>query len=164
MTAEDKQAMIQKACQLALDYEKQYGCCPQCVLAAIKETAGIVTDDVIKAGHGLSGGGGITGIGICGALAGGLLALGCQRGRTRTDFDKGKFIGNFQACKNLMDRFKEEHGGLMCQELQREFTGRTYDFWDPDEFANFKKARGDGCSDAIANVTRWTLENLLHVK
>ncbi len=60
MTAEDKEATIQKACQLARDYDKQYGCCPQCVLAAIKETAGIVTDDVIKASHGLSGGGGIT--------------------------------------------------------------------------------------------------------
>jgi C_GCAxxG_C_C family probable redox protein len=163
MKPEEKEAAIQKACQLAQDYERDYGCCPQCVLAAVKETVGIVTDDVIKASHGLSGGGGLTGIGYCGALAGGLLAIGCQRGRELADFPKGKFIGNFQACKTLLDRFSEKYGTLMCEGLQQQFTGQTYDFWNADEFAAFKKARGEKCSDAIADITRWTLEIMLHV-
>lgn len=35
MATEDKQALAQQAYQKALRYELDYGCCPQCVLAAV---------------------------------------------------------------------------------------------------------------------------------
>ena len=43
----------------ARQYEMDYGCCPQCLLAALQETVGLVDDQLIKASHGLSGGGGL---------------------------------------------------------------------------------------------------------
>ena len=42
MTAEDKQALGQTAYDKALKYELDYGCCPQCVLAAVQETVGVI--------------------------------------------------------------------------------------------------------------------------
>ena len=72
---EENQARAEQAYRKAVQYELDYGCCPQCVLAAVQETAGIVDDGTIKASHGLSGGGGLTAQGACSALTGGLLAL-----------------------------------------------------------------------------------------
>lgn len=153
-----KEQLAEAAYQKAFDYELQYGCCPQCVLTTVKETIGHVTDETIKASHGLSGGGGLMGEGACGALTGGLLALSCKRGRERDKFHKGKFIGNFQAGKKLVERFQEEFGGITCQELQKQFTGRTYNMWDTKEYQQFDTDRKNQCANATGLVTKWVVE------
>ena len=70
MTKEEKQALAEQAYEKAQQYELDYGCCPQCVLATVQETVGIIDDSTIKASHGLSGGGGLMAQGTCGALTG----------------------------------------------------------------------------------------------
>lgn len=154
----DKDLLAAKAYQKAFDYELQYGCCPQCVLTTIKETVGYVTDETIKASHGLSGGGGLAGLGTCGALTGGLLALSCKRGRDLCNIEKGKFINNFKVGKVLVERFKEEFGGITCEQLQKQFTGKTYDMWDPAEYSKFDKERKNQCANATGLVTKWVVE------
>jgi hypothetical protein len=52
-----KQDKISKAYSLAYNNEQNYGCCPQCVLAAIQDVLGIVDNETFKASHGLAGGG-----------------------------------------------------------------------------------------------------------
>lgn len=160
MSATDKEARAQAAYEKAFDYENRYGCCPQCVLTAVKETTGYVTDETIKASHALSGGGSLTGEGTCGALSGALLALSAKRGRDADKLDKGKRIGNFQAGRDLVERFRAEFGGTNCEELQERFTGATYDLWDREAYAAFNEARGDQCARATALVTRWVVEKL----
>lgn len=162
MTATDcsKEDIAQQAYDKALKYELDYGCCPQCVLSAIQETVGLVDDSVIKASHGLSGGGALTGLGACGALSGGLVALSVKRGRDRDKLDKGRFINNFKKGQELVERFRNEFGGITCQELQQQFTGRTYDMWKAEEYQAFSDARGEKCAHATATVTRWVIEML----
>lgn len=160
MTAEDKQALGQTAYDKALKYELDYGCCPQCVLAAVQETVGVIDDSVIKASHGLSGGGGLSGQGACGALTGGLMALSAKRGRDRDKLDKGRFINNFKKSKELTERFRAEFGGVTCKELQQQFTGRTFDMWNADEYKAFDQARGQQCAHATGMVTKWVVEML----
>ena len=160
MAADDKQMLAQQAYQKALRYELDYGCCPQCVLAAVQETVGIVDDNTIKASHGLSGGGGLMGKGACGALTGGLVALSAKRGRDRNKLDKGRFVNNFQKGKELVERFRQEFGGVTCEELQQRFTGRVYDMWNVKEYKAFDQARGNQCALATAAVTRWVVEML----
>ena len=82
MSNDDKQALAEQAYQKALQYELSYGCCPQCVLATVQETVGVVDDQTIKASHGLSGGGGLVGQGTCGALTGGLMAISANSAAT----------------------------------------------------------------------------------
>jgi len=160
MDTPSKPDLAQQAYELALTYEMEYGCCPQCVLAAVQETVGGVTPEVIKAAHGLSGGGGLMGLGTCGALSGGLMALSTKRGRDRDKFERGKFIGNFRQGEELVKNFRETFGGVTCQELQQCFTGKTYDMWDAQQYAEFTEKRGERCAHASAQVARWVVEKL----
>jgi C_GCAxxG_C_C family probable redox protein len=158
LNSQERADLADRACALAFELERKYGCCPQCVLTAIKETVGGVSDETIKASHGLSGGGGLTGVGACGALSGGLVALSIVRGRDADKLHKGRGIRNFQAGKELVERFQQEFGGTTCEELQKSFTGQTWDMWKQEEYKAFNKARGDQCARATAMVTRWVIE------
>ncbi len=150
-----------KAYEIAFDLDIKYGCCPQCVLTAVKETTGLVSDETIQVSHGLSGGGGLMGSGACGALTGGLLALGVKNGRPADKLDQGRGMTNFQAGKKLVERFQQEFGGISCAELQHQFTGKTWDMWDGEQYQSFSDQRGDQCAHATALVTQWVTEELL---
>jgi len=156
----DKTLLAEQAYDKAFAYEHDFGCCPQCVLSAVKETVGIVTDGTIKASHGLSGGGALSGQGVCGALSGGLVALGAKWGRDADKLNRGRGMANFQAGRELVERFRKEFEGLTCEELQVQFTGRTYDMWNKDDYDAFGKERGDKCAQASAQVAKWVVEML----
>ena len=160
MPNKDKAELARAAYEKAKHYELSYGCCPQCVLSSVQQTVGLIGDDVIKASHGLSGGGGLLGLGTCGALSGGLLALSCKRGRDHDKLDRGKFISNFRAGEQLVNKFREEFGGVTCEQLQKRFTGRTYDMWDAQQYAEFDHAREDRCAHASGMVSKWVVEML----
>ncbi|MCE9569022.1 MAG: C-GCAxxG-C-C family protein [Rhodocyclales bacterium] len=160
MDSEEKMALGEQAYEKAARYELDYGCCPQCVLATVQETVGGIDDQTIKASHGLSGGGALLGEGVCGALTGGLMALSAKYGRDRDRLDKGRFINNFKKSKELTERFRAEFGGVTCRELQRQFTGRTYDMWNAGEYKAFDQARGQQCARATGTVTKWVVEML----
>ena len=88
-------------------------------VATAQETIGIVDDQMVKASHGLSGGGAPFGEGVCGTLTGGLLALSAKYGRDRDKPDKGRYINNVKKAKKLTERFRAEFGGIACRELQQ---------------------------------------------
>jgi C_GCAxxG_C_C family probable redox protein len=160
MSNKHRKKLGEQAYEKAMKYELDYGCCPQCVLAAVQELVGIVDDHTVKASHGLSGGGGLTGEGVCGALSGGLLALSAKYGRDRNKLDKGRYLNSFKKSKVLTERFRDEFGGVTCKELQQKFTGRTYDMWDAGEYKAFDEARGKQCANATGMVTQWVVEML----
>ena len=156
----NKTALADEAYETAVCYELDYGCCPQCVLTAIQEAVGLIDDQTIKASHGLSGGGGLMGQGTCGALAGGLMALSVKRGRERTQFEKGTFINNFSKGRELVEKFRQEFNGITCEDLQKNFTGKTYDMWNAKEYSSFDRKRGMKCAHASGTVARWVIEML----
>ena len=156
----EREELATQAYQRAFELDAKYGCCPQCVLTAVKETLGGVSDETIKASHGLSGGGSLMGGGTCGALTGGLVALGTRKGRDADKLHKGRGMANFQAGRELVERFHQEFGGTSCEHLQQQFSGRTWDFWKPEEYKGFSDARGDQCARATGLVTRRAVESL----
>jgi len=103
---------------------------------------------------------GLMGHGACGALTGGLMAISAKFGRDRDKLDAGRGINNFKKSKDLVERFRQEFGGITCQDLQKRFTGRTYDMWNADEYKAFDDARGTQCAHATALVTKWVVETL----
>ncbi len=157
----EREALAEEAYQRALDYELEFGCCPQCVLSVVQELLGGVSDDLVKASHGLSGGGALQGKGACGALTGGLIALSIRTGRDRDKLDKGRGMKNFNIGRELAEAFEKEHGGFTCEDLQKAFTNRTYDMWKPEEYAAFSDNRGPKCAQATAWVTKWVVKRLL---
>ena len=104
-----KDQILEKVYRLAFNYEAERGSCPQCVQAAIYETLGVGDPKTIQASDAMAGGTAISTEGTCGALVGGLLAIGSIVGRTYKDFSAGQHKRRvFQYAKKLYDRFVEE--------------------------------------------------------
>ena len=158
MNTLEKSTLADQAYEVAASYELDYGCCPQCVLSAVQDIAGVIEDQTIKAAHGLAGGGGLLGQGTCGALTGGLMALSSKKGRSRDKFDNGRFINNYDKCRILVEKFRKEFGGITCEDLQKQFTGKTFDLWNHEEYAQFDRDRGYKCAHTTGTVTRWVME------
>jgi C_GCAxxG_C_C family probable redox protein len=163
MEKEKLDTTIEKAMQLAWDYTKKYGGCPQVVLASIKETVGNISDEVFQSATGLAGGVARTG-NACGALTGGIMALSCFWGRPYDDFadpDKRR-LRTFAISKKLADKFQEFYGSLNCGKIQEKIMGRSYNLGDPNDFEQFLKDGGheNKCNSVCANAVRWVLEIL----
>lgn len=157
-----------KAGELAALYEDTYHGCAQCVLLAVEEALGLECPEVFKAVTGLSGGLGCLGH-TCGALTGGVVALGTVVGRTLEDLKAHSRVhwNNYALVKELVDRFSSRFGDdLSCRAVQTEVLGRSFDLWDPEDRAAFREREGTsfGCSDVASSAARWTVEIILDRK
>ena len=163
MDSSDSQHLLDQTYQSAYGYEQTFGCCPQCVLAAIQDVLGTGSDDLFKAAHGLAGGGGLTQTGTCGALVGALLAIGAAHGRDRADFAGGPQMQSYALAKKMFDAFVEEFGSPICAEIQTREMGRSFDLWDQKDFEAFLAAGGhqDKCPNVAGTAARMAAEVLL---
>lgn len=157
---------IKKAYDLAFKHEAEIGSCPQCVLSALKETLDLEdVEGCIKASDSLAGGTCLSSNGTCGALVGGMLALGSLYGRSYESFSKGERRRRvFQFSKKLYDRFIDEYGSILCKDVQKKFFGKSYNLLDKDEYKEFEKngAHVDKCPSVAGNVASWTAEIILN--
>lgn len=162
---DDQKALPEQAYALGFEYERTYGSCSQSVFAAVQETlfGKVVDEAVFKAAHPFTGGGSITGQAICGALAGGMLAIGCFCGREYSQFSQGVFPRVFAVSKRLHDKFMTEFGSCLCPGVQTTIMGRSFNFWDKSDFAAFEAAGGhvDKCTNVVGKAAMWTVEILL---
>ena len=161
---ESKEQLLNKAYDLAFNYEAERGSCPQCVLAALFETLNIGDEATIKSADALAGGTALSTKGTCGALVGGLLAISSIVGREYDDFCAGKTKRRvFQFSKQLYDKFIDEYGSPLCCDVHLKLFGRTFNLMDPKEYEEFDKAGAhvDKCPSVSGNVARWTAENIL---
>ena len=159
-----KEEILEKAYNLAFKYEAERGSCPQCVLAALHETLGVSDPKTIQAADALAGGTSLSTEGTCGALVGGLLAIGSVVGRTYEDFSAGKRKRRvFQYSKKLYDRFINEYGSARCKDIHLRLFCRTFNLLDPDDYAEFEKAGGhvDKCTVVSGKTARWAAEILI---
>jgi C_GCAxxG_C_C family probable redox protein len=159
-----KDEILEKIYTLAFKYEAERGSCPQCVLATLHETLGVGDPKTIQAADGLAGGTSLSTEGTCGALVGGLLAIGSVVGRTYEDFSAGKYKRRvFQYSKKLYDKFIEEYRSPICKDIHMKLFGRTFNLLDPVDYAEFEKAGGhfDKCTVVSGNAARWAAEILI---
>ena len=150
--------------QRAFRYEAERGSCPQCVLASLQEMLNIGDDNVFRASQGLAGGTALSSEGTCGALAGGMIAIGLLVGRTYKEFSEGqKKRLVFKYTRMLYDRFVEEYGSPLCCGVQNKIFGRSYNLLDKQEYEAFEKAGAhvDKCTSVAGNAARWTAELIL---
>ncbi len=76
----DRKDFLDKVYRTAFRYEKENRGCAQSVLAALQDSFDLKDDAVFRAASGLSGGVGLTTHGTCGALSGGVMAIGMMFG------------------------------------------------------------------------------------
>jgi C_GCAxxG_C_C family probable redox protein len=139
--------------------------CAQCVLAALMETFAITDAVAFKAASGLGGGVGLSAEGSCGALTGGVMAIGLLHGRDldRLEDPDGRRFTAYRLARRLHRRFVEEYGSSICQDIHRKLMGRTYTLTDP---ADWKAFLADGghtstCPAVVGKAARWACEILL---
>jgi C_GCAxxG_C_C family probable redox protein len=120
----------------AYEYERVYHGCSQCVLAALQDGLKLGGRESFKAASALAGG--IARMGnACGALVGGLMAIGLAFGRDRLE-DAGTSQGYARAIDlggELCRRFEAAFGSTLCRDVQRSLFGRSFDLRHPRERA-----------------------------
>ncbi len=164
---QSKEDILDKIYDLAFKYEAEIGSCPQCVLAAIYEVLDIGDKKTIQAADSLAGGTALSTQGTCGALVGGMLAIGSVFGREYEEFKKcNKKRRIFYFTKKLYEKFIEEYGSPLCCDIHKELFGRTFNLRDPKDYEEFEKAGAhvDKCPVVSGKVARWTAEILLENK
>jgi C_GCAxxG_C_C family probable redox protein len=151
-----REEAVQRAYDLGYEYLTECAICSQASLAALQDVFHIKNDDVFKAMTGFMGGGGDTCKGFCGGLAGGIAAISCIFGRTRTEFDYLiQDLSLRKLVKKLIDAFDAKFDGTLCKEVHMKMFGRTFNIFNEKEEKLFldileKDERG-GCAYPVAN-------------
>ena len=165
-----RQEIMDKAGQLAVEYESQYKGCGQCTFLAIVDAlrwGGIeiiseeMSDKLFPGLCLLSGGIGITADGSCGAVTGGVLAIGMAlglsagiQGRDSSIIDRGCDV----VREMILDRFDEIYRSQLCKDIQRKRFGKSWDFKIPEMSGEYLEMT-DGC--AIKEGVLWATECIL---
>jgi C_GCAxxG_C_C family probable redox protein len=160
-----KQELLDKAYELGFEYEKVYRGCSQCVIAAIQDTLDIRDDSVFKAGTGLAGGGGLTGIGVCGGYVAAVMVLSQLVGRERSNFEdpEGIRYKTFELTRRFLQDYTQEVGSIICRDIQLIKFGRPYYIADADDYEKFEAAGGhvDKCPDVVGRAAQLAVELIL---
>ncbi len=165
MAQKDNEALVEKAAQLAEEYERKCTGCAQSAVAGLLDALGIEDADegVFRAASGLADGIGLTGDGSCGALTGSCMVIGRVLGRERKDHeDMMKPMKSYLMCKEMHGDFIERYGSCRCYDIQEKLMGRTYDMYDPEQLQEaFKTGMMDHCSKVVGNAARKAAELIL---
>ena len=162
---ETRKELLEKAYELGFEYEKTYRGCSQCAIAAIHDTLNIRDDSVFKAGTGLAAGGGLTGIGVCGGYAGGIMVISQLLGRERSNFadpEKVRFK-SFALARKFLEQYTKEFGSIICRDIQTHRFGRPYYIADMDDFEKFEEEGGhvDKCTDVVGKASQLAVKLIL---
>ncbi len=165
MENEEINELVAKAYDLGFEYEKVYRGCSQAGLAAIQDVLEIKNDDVFKAATGFAGGGGLSGVSVCGGYAAGVLAIGQLVGRERDNFEDPEKVRhrNFDLVREFTLKYIEDLGSVICRDIHIRQFGRPYYIADKDEFEKFEAAGGheDKCTDVVGRATRLAVQFIL---
>lgn len=94
----------------------------------------------------------------CGAVTGGLMALGLIFGREELDDEEG-FQRAVVIARTFCQRFEKELGSTMCGDIQESKFGRKFDLLDPEQLAIWETANpADKCSVVVGTGVRIAAE------
>ena len=94
-------------------FDGGFNCC-QAVVAPFAQELGLDREIALKISSGF--GGGMRNAEICGAVSGGVMALGLKYGHFKEgDSDSKENMG--QLVKDFSAEFKAKHGSIICREL-----------------------------------------------
>jgi C_GCAxxG_C_C family probable redox protein len=95
-------------------FEEGYNCA-QSVFSVFCEELKIDPDTALKVATGFGAGMGRKGE-VCGAVTGGIMALGAKHGRGENE-DRTVTVAAYARTRDLMDQFAARHGSCLCREL-----------------------------------------------
>lgn len=157
----------------ALEFDKFSGC-SQSVLLALQEELGIGDHESFKSATVLSGGVARHGE-TCGALLGGLMALGLVVGREDIR-DTATYAASMVPAEQIITEFKrrlqtdfdfkEPLDSTICWDIQKRIYGRSFNLNDPKDYKDFLEMGGhgdQGCPKVCAVAAEVTAEKLINL-
>lgn len=135
-----REKLLDRVAWAAYYNDRVYEGCSRAVLQALQCHLHLEDGGALKASTALAGG--IARMGeSCGALIGGMMAIGLVQGKEELD-DIQAYRDTMAASHELYHRFKREVGGTMCSEIQKGLFGRNFDFNNDEEAEEWLKAGG----------------------
>ncbi len=157
----EKEELVEKARRLGREYLRKYGGCAPASLLAVAHTLNLeVSDEVLKAMGGFS-----SLAGACGNLCGGIAAMGLKYGVNREDSVKNpeidflSFAKMMTTAKVLREKFVEEYGSYLCDDIQTKLFGKCVMPTSPEELETFYEK----CSSVTENAAGWTVAAILEM-
>jgi len=168
----EKKELVEKARRLGREYLLKYGGCAPGTLMAVADTLNLeVSDEVFKAMMGFS-----SFAGVCGNVCGGIAAMGLRYGVGPEDFVKNPEIGSLSfaklmtTAKVLREKFVEEYGSYLCDDIQTKLFGKCVMPTSPEELEAFSKMDPEElqvfdkkCSSVTENAAGWTVAVILEM-
>jgi len=145
------------------------------VVASLQDVFDELKDEsLFRASFGLAGGVASTCEGTCGALAGGIMVLSHLYGRSKREFREQtpislKKLGfpwekrGLILARELVNRFMQEYGSIICKDIQNKLIGFKADFWTEEGVRAFDEAGGhkDKCPVVVGKTACWVAEMIL---
>jgi len=163
-----KEKILDIVAKSAYNNDRAYEGCTRSVLSALIEHLHLSSyegaKEVIKASTSLAAG--VCRMGeVCGALTGGIMAIGLVVGSEKLD-DFASYKRTMENSYKLYNKFKEYYGGIVrCFEIQEKVLGRHYDFKNDEDGKQWYKDGGlDKCPMVCATAARLTAEIILNLK
>ena len=110
---------------------------------------------------------------MCGALLGGILAIGLASGRQYFGdpmYPDPQVLGetsglprSLELVRRFYQRFVQELGSWLCRDLQVKMLGRSYDLVNPEEYAEFLIVGSTKCSELVGKAARLAAETILEM-
>jgi C_GCAxxG_C_C family probable redox protein len=142
-------------------------------LVTLQEAFDLPGEDAFKAATGFAGGMGRTGQ-VCGSLTGAIMAFGLIWGRDKALFmnpDEKERLRGLEDLENkigpiikkLQARFREEYGGITCDEIQTKLYGRPYASGSHEDREEMDRLGGHTkiAPDVVGKAAQWAAELIL---
>jgi len=144
----------------AHDYERDFHGCSRCVLKPLQDNLDLGGEASLKASTTLAAGVAMRGE-TCGALLGGLLAVGMATASgDLSDVDALTYslAAGFRLARNV----EKEFGTTNCTKIQTDKLGKFYSLADPEQYKAFIEAGGySECPKVVGRIARMTAEFIL---
>jgi len=175
LSKEKKEEIIERVEDKARAYEWEYHGCGQSVLLALQEELHLVDPSSFGAAFKAAGfvAAGTARMGnMCGALNGGIMALGLLAGRERIedpvypnleDIDEASGQPkSLELARKFYHRFIQEFGSWICRDIHISLFGRSFDLSIPADHEKFRHAGGYiKCSKLVGKAARIAGEIIL---
>lgn len=156
----DREELLKKIEERAAFYEKTYHGCSQCTLLAIQENLNLTDEGAFKAATSLVGGVALMGD-TCGAVIGGLMALGLVYGRSKIE-DGEQLTLALRPARTFYRRFQKQYGSCICRELQKIALGRSFDMTKKEDYEAFRAAGAyEKCAQFAGGAARLAAEIII---
>jgi C_GCAxxG_C_C family probable redox protein len=158
-----REELLDKIEETAHNYEKEFHGCSRCVFKALQDYLDLGDVPSLKASTPLAAGVAMRGE-TCGALIGGLLAVGIVT--AKEDLKDSNALNNSLAAGfRLTRKVEKEFGTTNCTKIQTDRLGRFYSLADPEQYKAFIDAGGyRACPKVVAKIARMTAEFILDYK